>query len=220
MFSQLRLEGALRTLDSERGSYRSRSLGVQMNQMARSTSARPYHAVRFYENEKSLARIVAEFLADGLTTSEPGIVVATPVQRAAIVRELVLRGVDVVSLQRSGDLVLLDAEDTLSSFRANDKLDARAFKSAMCAVIERACRGRTNCIVRIYGQMVDLLWQEGQRDLAIHLEMLWNQLANTQLFSLLCGYTMGSFYKDAHVDDICGQHTHVVSADGASEAVA
>ena len=44
--------------------------------------------------------------------------------------------------------------------------------------------------------------------------MLWNQLANTRKFSLLCGYSMGSFYKDAAFEAICGQHTHVLSSEG------
>ena len=183
-------------------------------------AARPYHAVRFYENEKSLARIVGEFLAEGLAAGEPAIVVATSVQRAAIVRDLVVRGVDIMSLKQSGDLVLLDAREMLASFMTNDELDATAFDEGMRAVIERACRGRTNCTVRIYGQMVDVLWQEGKRDMAIRLEMLWNELANRQLFALLCGYAMGNFYKDAHFEDVCGQHTHVLSADGTTPAVA
>jgi len=68
--------------------------------------------------------------------------------------------------------------------------------------------------------MVDILWKEGKRDLAIRLEMLWNQLANTQRFSLLCGYTVGPFYKDAHFADVCRQHTHVVAADGTAATVA
>ena len=191
-----------------------------MKNLARSPSTCRYHAVRFYENEKSLAQMVAEFLADGLSDGHPGMVVATPAQRAEISRALVVRGVDVVSLQRSGDLVLLDAEDTLFSFMTNDTLDAKAFKDRMSALIESACRGRTNCIVRVYGQMVDVLWQQGKCDMAIDLEILWNQLANEPRFSLLCGYAMGSFYKDAHVEDIRGQHTHVVSADGTAAAVA
>jgi hypothetical protein len=191
-----------------------------MNHATRSASSRPYHAVRFYENEKSLAKIVAEFLADGLTDGTPGIVVATPAQRAAIVRELGARGLDVVSLKQSDDLVLLDASDTLSSFMPNGKLDARAFNDSLCAVITRACRGRTDCTVRIYGQMVDILWKEGKCDLAIRLEVLWNLLANTRRFSLLCGYAIGSFYKDAHFDDVCAQHTHVLAADGPAAAVA
>lgn len=191
-----------------------------MNHATRSASSRPYHAVRFYDNEESLAKIVAEFLTDGLTDGTPGIVVATPAQRAAIIRQLGARGLDVVSLKQSDDLVLLDASETLSSFMANGKLDARAFNDRLCAVIERVCRGRTDCTVRIYGQMVDILWKDGKRDLAIRLEMLWNQLANTQGFSLLCGYTVGPFYKDAHFSDVCGQHTHVLTGDGTAAAVA
>ena len=184
------------------------------------SSPLPYHAVRFYENEKSLAQIVADFLAEGFAAGDPGIVVATPSQRAAIVRELVGRALDVVQLQRSNDLVFLDARDTLTAFMPEGKLDAEAFTSIMCKVIESACGGRVGCTVRIYGHMVDLLWQCGEQDAALRLEMLWNQLARTQAFSLLCAYAMGHFYKDAHVDDVCSHHTHVISTDGKRPRVA
>jgi hypothetical protein len=68
--------------------------------------------------------------------------------------------------------------------------------------------------------MVDVLWKKGERDAAIRLEMLWNQLSHIEAFSLLCGYAMGDFYKDANVDDICRQHSHIVSADGKADCVA
>ena len=178
-----------------------------------------HHAVRFYENDRSLAQIVAQFLNDGLAAGSPGIVVATAAQRAAIVRELG-RSRDVVQLQRSDDLVLLDADDTLSMFMTNGMPDAARFQDSMCEVIGRACRGREDCTVRIYGAMVDILWKNGKQHAAIRLEMLWNQLANTQSFSLLCGYAMGNFYKDANVQEVCRHHTHVVSADGKMSAVA
>jgi hypothetical protein len=193
---------------------------IRIGRPVEDARAGPYHGVRFYDNEKSLAKIVAEFLADGLTDGIPGIVGATPAQSAAIVRELGARGLNVVSLKHSDDLVFLDAADMLSSFMLSGKLDPRAFNDSLCAVIERACRDRTDCTVRIYGQMVDILWKEGKRDLAIRLEMLWNQLANTQRFSLLCGYAVGPFYKDAHFRDVCVQHTHVLAADGTAAAVA
>lgn len=192
-----------------------------MKESARSFATPGYHhAVRFYESEKSLSHIVAQFLSEGFAAGNPGIVVATPAQRAAIVRELVARSLDVVQLQRSDDLVLLDAEETLSTFMTNGEPVAEAFRNGMCAAIRRACRGRADCTVRIYGQMVDVLWKSGQQKAAIHLEMLWNQLANTQTFSLLCGYAMGHFYKDAAFHEICSHHTHVVSADGEVRAVA
>lgn len=179
-----------------------------------------YHAVRFYENEKSLSQIVADFLAEGLAAGHPGIVVAAPSQRAAIVRELVARSLDVVELQRSNDLVLLDGKETLAAFMTEGRVDAEAFTTVMCNAIKSVCRGRVDCTVRIYGQMVDILWQDGQQDTAMRLEMLWNQLAQTQAFSLLCGYAMGHFYKDAHVDDVCSHHTHVISANGKRPRVA
>jgi hypothetical protein len=179
-----------------------------------------HHAVRFYDNDRSLAQIVAQFLSDGFVSGDPGIVVATPTQRAAILKELVTKSLDVVELQRSNNLVLLDAEETLSTFMANGTPEARKFNSRMCEVIKQACGDRPDCTVRIYGQMVDLLWKNGEQQAAIRLETLWNQLANTHTFSLLCGYAMGHFYKDANFDEVCRQHTHVVAADGQISAVA
>lgn len=178
------------------------------------------HAVRFYDNERSLAQLVADFLAEGLAADNPGIVVATASQRAAIVRELVSRSLDVVQLQKSRDLVLLDSADTLAMFMTGDTPDATAFNDTMCEVIKTACRGRSDCTVRIYGQMVDVLWQAGKQQAAVRLEMLWNQLAQGHGFSLMCGYAMGHFYKTVDIEDVCRHHTHVVSADGKWSRVA
>jgi hypothetical protein len=184
-----------------------------MSQATKSTHAHGYHAVRFYESERSLALIVAEFLSEGFAGSDPGLVVATPTMRAALVLELSARSLDVVELQRSGEFLLLDARELLGVFMIDGRPDPTRFNTAMSDAIERVCRGRTNGKLRIFGQMVDVLWRERQQDAAIQLEMLWNQLAHKQAFSLLCGYAMGNFYKDSNFDDIYGQHSHV-SSDG------
>ncbi len=179
-----------------------------------------YHAVRFYENERSLSRIVADFVRDGLADGNPGIVIATPTQRGAILRALIARSLDVVKLQHSRDLVLLDGNETLSTFMTNGQPHPETFKDSMGDVIRNAVRGRADCTVRIYGQMVDILWKDGLHEAAIRLELLWNQLANIADFSLLCGYAMGNFYKDAVIEEVSRHHTHVVSADGEAVAVA
>ena len=178
------------------------------------TAADHYHAVRFYEGEKSLAQITAKFLVEGLAVHHPAIVVATPSMRAALIIELTTQSFDVVELQRSGELALLDAKDLLSTFMIDGKPQAVKFNDKMCEVIDQACHGRSHCKVRIFGQMVDVLWREGQHEAAIQLEMLWNHLARNQAFSLLCGYAVGNFYKDANFEEICGQHSHVVAPDG------
>jgi hypothetical protein len=169
-----------------------------------------FHAVRFYENKASLCRTVADFLGEGVAREQPSLVIATPAHREALLTELRARHVDVDKVQAAGDLLLLDAREVLATFMIDGMPDATLFTLHVPAAINRVCRGRKGCTIRAYGEMVDVLWQDGRTAAAIRLEVLWNQLAMTHEFSLLCGYAMGSFYKDAGMRDICAQHSHVV----------
>jgi hypothetical protein len=192
-----------------------------MEHVDSSSSARAdYHAVRFYACDASLARIVAEFLHEGFGDGTPGIVVATASQQQSIIQELTDRSLDVAGLQRSDDLLFLDAEETLATFMNGSTPDARKFSVQMCDVIEKVCSARTKCKVRIFGQMVDVLWQRGEQEAAVRLEVLWNRLAHTETFSLLCGYAIGNFYKNASFENVCRQHTHIVSDDGQAQPLA
>jgi DcmR-like sensory protein len=173
-----------------------------------------FHAVKFYETQESLCRIVAEFLGQGLITQQPALIIATPEHRAGIVAELRVRHFDVDRMQAAGDLLLLDASDTLAAFMVEGMPDAELFNAAAIRAIGQVCRGRNDCTIRAYGEMVDVLWKAGQEVAAIRLEMLWNKLAMTRDFALLCGYAMGNFYKDASLADIHQQHSHVVADHG------
>ena len=68
--------------------------------------------------------------------------------------------------------------------------------------------------LRVFGEMVDLLWRDGHRQTALWLEETWNDLAKTRRFELLCAYGMaGLFTSPSPTDliDICDRHTHVVT---------
>jgi hypothetical protein len=181
--------------------------------MNRSTAAGQFHAVRFYDSKESLCRIVATFLGEGLAAGQPGLVIGTPEHRASIADALRERGVDVDRLVAAGDLLLVDAKEMLAKFMVDGQPDANLFLEHATQALEQLCRGRKDCTVRAYGEMVDLLWKEDRDVAAIVLEMLWNKLAASASFSLLCGYAMGNFYKDASVVDICSQHTHAFGVD-------
>jgi PAS domain S-box-containing protein len=91
--------------------------------------------------------------------------------------------------------------------------DARRFRTVVGGVIEKSLVGREGSAVCAYGEMVDLLWKDGNPAGAIRLEDLWNQLAKRYDFSLLCAYSMANFARAAdaeHFGTICAQHTHVV----------
>jgi hypothetical protein len=170
-----------------------------------------FHAVRFYKDSDSLCQIVGSFLKEGLRESQPAVVIATPEHRRRIAECLTADGLNVENLTRTGQLFIFDAATVLSQFMVDGMPHATRFKNAVAPLIHQACAGRTDCVVRAYGEMVDVLWKAGQTTAATRLEMLWNKLAQTSAFSLLCGYAMGNFYKDAAIEEICAHHSHVLS---------
>jgi hypothetical protein len=185
-----------------------------MSDQRQQAHAGHFHAVQFYENESSLSRIVAGFLAEGFSAGQPAVVIATPEHRLAIEQDLLARSVDVHGLQRTGDFIVLDAREALATFMVDGMPAARRFQYLAGELIKKACRGRTDCTVRAYGEMVNLLWHDGLSAAAIRLETLWNELANSHDFKLLCGYAMGNFYKGAAIEEIKGQHSHLVEQTG------
>lgn len=169
-----------------------------------------HHAVQFYGDDSELFRTVGTFLTQGLVDGQPALVIATQPHRIAIEKALESHLIDVAAARRLGDLVLLDAEETLATFMVNGMPDGRLFRRAVGDVIEETLRGRKRTPVRAYGEMVDVLWKLGQTEAAVRLEVLWNNLAETHSFSLLCGYAIGNFYKETQrYQDVCDLHTHV-----------
>jgi len=173
-----------------------------------------FHAVRFYDNEMSLCRIVAGFLREGLATGQPALVIATRSHAQGIVAELRAKELDVVALAASNDLVIVDVVDALASFMIDGQPDSEKFLKTANAVLDRMRRGRKRIAIRAYGEMVDVLWKEGRDLAAIQFEVLWNRFARATDFSLMCAYAAESFVENIGVKDVCRQHTHVVDADG------
>jgi hypothetical protein len=180
------------------------------------TEAGHFHAVRFYEDSQSLARMVAGFIAEGLIASQPAIVIASRLHAKAVSEQLVAMAFDVDKLTTNGNLLVLDARETLDGFMVDGLPNAGLFEGAMNPILDKVSGPRRDRVIRAYGEMVDLLWKDGMEAAAVRLEMLWNQLANSRKFSLLCGYSMGSFYKDVGFKEICDQHTHLLSSSGAA----
>jgi hypothetical protein len=178
-----------------------------------------FHAVRFYRDDDSLCRIVGEFVGAGLEAGERAIVIATADHTRRIEGCLRERGLDINNLKELGDFVTLDAREILATFMRNDEPDRARFNRHVGDTLRQLARGRENTPVRAYGEMVDLLWKDGLEQGAIRLETLWNELANTHEFKLLCGYSMGNFYKGAALEQIHAEHSHLVDEGGGYSAI-
>lgn len=181
----------------------------------------PGHDVQFYDGEEFLAREVAKFLAEGIRAGQPLIIVASEAHRRQFASRLRELGVDADEYYFGTNAIWLDARDTLSAFMEDGMPNRERFEATLGTVFERVIANRSYLVARAYGEMVDLLWKDGNVDGAIALEEMWNALAARYSFTLLCAYAMGNFHKEAHTESfqrICAQHAHALPTEEYLEA--
>lgn len=161
------------------------------------------HFVQLYQHDAPLADAVAEYIGAGLERGDAAIIIATPAHRAAFLERL----------EKTPALAMLDAEETLARFMANGMPQWQPFHEAIGGLIaELRLRYPTVCA---YGEMVDVLWQRGEREAAIRLEEYWNELAKLQTFSLFCAYRIDPFDRGVYggpLESLCKVHTHFIPA--------
>jgi hypothetical protein len=169
------------------------------------------HVVQFYAHDDELIEPVCTFLADGLLAGEAAIVVATPAHLVALEIAMTAAGVDVVAARTLGTLVTADAAQTLSRVMPNGLPNARTFESEVGELVRRTVgSGRR---LRIYGEMVALLWDSGRVAEAIELEGLWNEIGREIPFSLYCAYQAQHDVDDewaASFGRVCHLHSAVI----------
>jgi hypothetical protein len=164
------------------------------------------HVVLFHASDEELADQVYEHL---FGAGEPGtaIVIATPAHRRLIIQRLAQAGADVAAEWAAGSLVALDAGEIMASFMVQGWPDAAAFWQTLSPVLKQALARPGQ--VRVFGEMVALLWEAGQAGAAVDLEALWNELARQYSFSLLCAYPAAAVAGDERADElalVCAAH--------------
>jgi signal transduction histidine kinase/CheY-like chemotaxis protein len=171
------------------------------------------HIVQFYETDGQLDAAVATYLHAGFAAGEPAVVIATPEHCDGFERALAARDVDLAAAQRARRIVILDARETLATFMVDGVPDAAKFEASIGALVAQLVEQNHGRPVRAYGEMVDVLWREGNSRGALALEHLWNELGHRHAFSLFCAYVMSSFFTEqsgAGLNAICDSHSHVL----------
>lgn len=171
------------------------------------------HGVQVYAEPEELAESVVAFLAAGFEQGEPALLVGAPEHMPLFSDGLDEAGWNAEALQDRGLLALADAEETLASFMVGDEPSPARFERSVGGLLDAvSLPGRR---VRVFGEMVDVLVQRGERVAAAAVEGLWNDLAATRDFSLLCGYGLDVFdgaVQAGTLPQICSSHSHVLPA--------
>ena len=173
------------------------------------------HFVQLYRDDAVLTEAVSLFLGVGFGKQESAVVVATPKHLSAFEERLVSRGFDVEDLKRWGQLTVLDASATLSRFMVDGLPDAPLFKEAATEVLTRARAAGRYRHVRVYGEMVNLLWRDNL-PAAVRLEILWNELVEQNPITLFCAYGLNDDPASSFDRTLRVLHGHLIPVEACS----
>jgi hypothetical protein len=168
------------------------------------------HVVQLYKDEGFLVRAVTHFVSAGLAGGEAGVIIATPAHVAAVTQSLAA-ALDVPGAMARDQLVLLDAETCLARFMVDGMPDPEAFRALAGGVLDRV-RAAGHGRIRLFGEMVNLLWQDNL-PATLRLESLWSELLAERQVSLLCAYRLDNFDQRVHrglLHRISRSHSHLV----------
>ena len=169
-------------------------------------------AVEFYESEDFLVGTVESFVREGLAEgarwlSSRRLRIGARSSWHWVRREALGEAAD------CGPYFSLDAQEVLGKFMVSNRPDAGRFRDIVGTVLDRAaCAGGP---VRVYSEMVALLWSRHDLASTLALGELWQNLKLSREFTLLCAYPMRTFADDGSdiaFERICAQHGAVIPA--------
>lgn len=177
------------------------------------------HAVHFYEDDAIFIGSLSEFIGSALGGGGACLVIATEEHLRSLNDSLRANFIDTRRSASEGRFITLNAGETLSKIMVKGHPDPELFCAAIEPALWRARRkvNRDSGALVAFGEMVALLWTEGNLEAAIELEHLWNDLATRHQFSLRCGYPLGCFSSESHADlfrQMCEEHSEISSSGG------
>jgi hypothetical protein len=166
------------------------------------------HFVDFYASDEQFIAAAADFLKEGFASGSSCIAVLTQEHFAAVRRLLGANGLDLQQLLDDYRFVSLDAVETLASFWRDNTLDMCGFYTKFADLIRLMSAGGKE--VRIIGEIVGLLAQQGRLDAVIAIEDLCNDLSREHVFRMYCLYCENTFAQpldEAARRRICATHS-------------
>lgn len=170
------------------------------------------HSVHIYENDGSLITRLCSIVATSLRLGDSTVIVATAEHRQQLVSALEEVGIDAKACAADGRYTALDAQELLSMFMRDGLPAPDLFRQTIGAVLldaRRRAQGRNQGLI-VFGEMVALLWLDGNKAAALELEELWNAAMRDVSFHLHCAYPREGFGAAHDIASVHGLHTHVL----------
>jgi hypothetical protein len=132
------------------------------------------HSVQFYEEDSYLLEGLSRFIGAAILAGDVALIITTKSHRDGLFARLGSRGLDLKMAMSEGRFLSCDAEEMLTRFMVDGTPDAALFAEvtgnliAQLASTESGEKRR----VAVFGEMVALLWADGQFEAATVCEPL------------------------------------------------
>ncbi len=168
------------------------------------------HFVYPYTNETQFSEAVCLFVSSGLRKGGSALLVMTDLHCTTVCSKLQEDGLNVAELEARGRLICKTADDLLGTFMFDGIIDDHRFKTTAGHLIETARAASTNGEVRVFGEMVDLIWIPNPKATQ-RLEELWNQVIKLHSVPLLCAYSLGGTRPEVLSESLLDCHSEALA---------
>jgi hypothetical protein len=171
------------------------------------------HVLQIYENDKAFFDTLQGFASDGFNKKECVVIIATEPHLYILGERLATQGFNVDDLKKSKRYVPLIAEECLAQFMVNNWPDEELFHKFVGRILANASEEGVK--IRAFGEMVAVLWSQGNNGATVRLEELWHRLQQQHKFCLYCAYPKSGFTQDAahSIECICKAHSMTISGE-------
>ena len=172
------------------------------------------HSVYFYQRDEALIARLHKIVSTGLASGNSAVIVATEEHRAQLASSLSQSGSESCKLAEKR-LHMFDANESLDHFMIDGHPSDKRFLEFVGNMLKAARGAATNVPngITVFGEMVAILWSEGNKVGALELERLWNDVLKDHAFHLHCAYPRWILQDGSDnllLKSICDEHSSVL----------
>lgn len=166
------------------------------------------HIVFPYTHDAQVVEAICLFTSAGLRKGENVLLIMTQTHHR-VVRQLLQEEINLSQIEAAGRLICVDAQHLLDRLMFDGVIDEQKFNTEIDALMSRVKATNADVPVRIFGEMVDLVWKSNPK--ATHrLEGLWNKATKIHPATFFCAYSLTSSHPTLS-PALLAYHSHAIA---------
>lgn len=144
------------------------------------------HYLQIYNSDEILLESLEAYINSGLANGD-GIILLATSEHLNLLKKRIEKNYNVNKLLSSRQYIAIDADMVLSKIMDNGRINELLFTKVVQEIF-RDVNKEHGSSIRIFGELVAILWEQGKKNTALQLEKLWDALCGSSDIKLFCAY--------------------------------